>query len=228
MTQRSALISGNIQDQIYNLLKSDILYGVYAQGTQLKEMELAEHFQVSRSPVREALRRLCGDGLLELRSNCGMFVRVFSPKYVRDLLRTRVILESQGMCELSARGLREEERKALRSLRTLAQGAMNKDGTELTEHMQIDEQLHRTFNDFNDNEIMDEVWQRMTPVNVVVQRLSLKNESRARQSQEEHIQVIDYLLSGEVEKAIAMNKLHITHTQAEVERALAHSGQHQI
>ena len=94
MTQRSALISGNIQDQIYNLLKSDILYGVYAQGTQLKEMELAEHFQVSRSPVREALRRLCGDGLLGLRSTCGMFVRGFSPNYVRYLLRTHVILES--------------------------------------------------------------------------------------------------------------------------------------
>ena len=73
-------ISSNIQEQVYEALKNDILYGVLEPGTQLKETELAEYYSVSRSPIREALRRLCGDGLVELKPNCGISVRVFSSK----------------------------------------------------------------------------------------------------------------------------------------------------
>lgn len=221
MNQRTSIISGNIQDQVYTLLKNDVIYGVYEPGAQMKEMELAQHFQVSRSPIREALRRLCGDGLLELRSNCGMFVRVFSPTYVRDLLRARVLLETQGMRELAKNGMSEQEHENLLQIRQRVQyAARNSADTGLMSNMEIDAELHTIFNRFNHNEILDEMWQRMTAVNVVVQRYSLSNCERSRESQDEHLKIIDYLLGNEFEQAIHMNDLHIAHTLATVELAL--------
>jgi len=225
MSIGKAVINGNIQEQIYAALKSDIINGELAFGTQLKEMELAGAFGVSRSPVREALRRLCGDGLLELRPNCGIYVREFSMKYVSDLLDMRCMMESHGMARFRSNGMTEGECKELESLRNLIQKAVwESDTMELAEHMELDAKLHLLFNSLNRNEIMDEMWGRMTLVNVVVQRLSLKE--RALQSHEEHLQVVNCLLEGNVEKAIEMNTLHLEHTKMFVEKALSRNQGH--
>ena len=54
-------IRSNIQEQIYEILKEDIVNGKLEPGKQMKELELVDRFQVSRSPIREALRRLGAD-----------------------------------------------------------------------------------------------------------------------------------------------------------------------
>lgn len=214
-------ISSNIQEQVYEALKSDILYGILEPGTQLKEMELTEYYGVSRSPIREALRRLCGDGLVELKPNCGIFVRVFTVGYVEDILDMRVLLEGRGMQRICTEGMTFEEKEALLSLRDQVMKAIRDcDSTDLPEHMDIDTRLHCLFNDFNRNQVMTETWQRIVPVNVVVQRLSLKNDARALQSQEEHLKIIECLLRKDFQAANEMNKLHLKHTQVHVERVL--------
>ena len=55
----------SVRDQVYDGIKSMIVSGQIPQGTKLQESELAELFQVSRTPVREALKTLKDDGLLE-------------------------------------------------------------------------------------------------------------------------------------------------------------------
>ena len=215
-------ISSNIQEQVYAALKSEIISGELDFGTQLKEMELAETFGVSRSPIREALRRLCGDGLLELRPNCGIFVREFSMKYVSDLLSMRSMMESCGMKQFAADGMQAEDRAQLESLYAVVERATRQcDTMELPQHMDVDAQLHSFFNSMNHNEIMDETWERMKLVNIVVQRLSLKNKTRAKQSQEEHLDVLSCLLAGDVDSAIEKNNIHIQHTKLFVEKALS-------
>ena len=214
-------ISSNIQEQVYEALKNDILYGVLEPGTQLKEMELTEYYGVSRSPIREALRRLCGDGLVELKPNCGIFVRVFTVDYVEDILDLRVLLEGRGMERICTVGMTFQEKEALLLLRDQVIKAIRDcDSTDLPEHMDIDTRLHCLFNSFNHNQVMTETWQRIVPVNVVVQRLSLKNDARALQSQEEHLKIIECLLKKDFEAANEMNKLHLKHTQVHVERVL--------
>ena len=66
----------SVRDQVYDGIKSMIVSGQIPQGTKLQESELAELFQVSRTPVREALKTLKDDGLLESGSGKGLFVKV--------------------------------------------------------------------------------------------------------------------------------------------------------
>ena len=214
-------ISSNIQEQVYKALKNDILYGVLEPGTQLKELELSEIYGVSRSPIREALRRLCGDGLVELTPNCGISVRVFTEEYVEDILDMRILLEGCGMERMCTVGMTAEEKEELLFLRDQVINAIRDcDSIELPEHMNIDTRLHCLFNSFNHNQVMTETWQRIVPVNVVVQRISLNRDARALQSQEEHLKIIESLLNKDFEAANEMNKLHLKHTQEHVERAL--------
>lgn len=214
-------ISSNIQEQVYVALKRDILYGVLEPGTQLKELELTEHYGVSRSPIREALRRLCGDGLVELKPNCGIYVRVFTADYVEDILDMRVLLEGRGMERACTEGINAQQREALLALRDqIVYVIKHFDTTDLVEHMDIDARLHCLLNSFNRNQVMEEMWQRIVPVNVVVQRLSLKADARALQSQEEHLKIIEGILRKDFAAANEINKLHLKHTAMYVEKTL--------
>jgi DNA-binding GntR family transcriptional regulator len=57
-------------DRVYATLRKGILDGTYVQGTRLGEVDLADSLGVSRTPVREALRRLGSEGLLSRRRRC--------------------------------------------------------------------------------------------------------------------------------------------------------------
>ena len=81
-----------IREQVYQILRDDICQGVYAPGTRLQEVDLAENLNVSRSPVREALRQLAADGLLLEIPNKGVYVKEFTAK---DLGVSSVAVDSR-------------------------------------------------------------------------------------------------------------------------------------
>ena len=86
-----------IREQVYQILRDDICQGVYAPGTRLQEVDLAENLNVSRSPVREALRQLAADGLLLEIPNKGVYVKEFTAKDIGEIYDLRVMLESYGI-----------------------------------------------------------------------------------------------------------------------------------
>jgi len=74
-------------------LRSAIMYGVFAPGTQLGEAELAARFEVSRGPLREAMQRLVQEGLLRGERHRGLFVIDLSASDVRDIYLARLALD---------------------------------------------------------------------------------------------------------------------------------------
>ncbi|GGJ42931.1 GntR family transcriptional regulator [Streptomyces brasiliensis] len=77
----------------YERLRSGIISGAFEPGTPLVESTLAAWFEVSRTPVREALTRLEQDGLVSRERN-GLVVRQWTPDEILDVYETRIILES--------------------------------------------------------------------------------------------------------------------------------------
>lgn len=73
-----------------------IFGGQWKTGDRLREEVLAGHFQVSRTPVREALQELAALGLVELRPNCGALVAPFGPREVEEMYEIRALLESEA------------------------------------------------------------------------------------------------------------------------------------
>jgi DNA-binding GntR family transcriptional regulator len=88
-------------------LRSAIMYGVFAPGTQLGESELAARFAVSRGPLREAMQRLVQEGLLRGERHRGLFVIDLSASDVRDIYLARLAIE-RAACELIMTGNRGE------------------------------------------------------------------------------------------------------------------------
>lgn len=86
--------------RIYEELRRAILHGRYLPGERLTEVELATEFSVSRTPVREAIRQLAVDGLIELLPHRGAVVRVAGTEDVREIFDLRAVLE--GYCARQA------------------------------------------------------------------------------------------------------------------------------
>jgi DNA-binding GntR family transcriptional regulator len=79
---------------IVERLREDILAGRLAPGSRLVECELTARFSVSRGPVREALRRLAAEGLIEHRPHRGALVRRLTARAIRELFQIRAELEA--------------------------------------------------------------------------------------------------------------------------------------
>ena len=78
---------------IYNYLKDALLSGVFAPGEQITESKIAKHFGSSRTPVREAFRKLAEDGLLFVNPNKSVLVASYDDKMIKQLGIVRMQLD---------------------------------------------------------------------------------------------------------------------------------------
>jgi DNA-binding GntR family transcriptional regulator len=76
----------------------------YAPGAALSEVRLAEHFDVSRTPIREALKQLQVEGLVEIRPKVGTFVRQISRREIVEMFEVKEVLEGMAARLMARRG----------------------------------------------------------------------------------------------------------------------------
>lgn len=121
-----------IKEKVYSILLENIVEGWLAPGEQLVEMSLAARLGVSKSPVRDALHRLSGDGLVVGASYRGFSVAPMSAKEFLELMQVRAALEifclEQGMDSYTERDVREMESMMDRAADSL--GSSNKQGAQ--------------------------------------------------------------------------------------------------
>jgi DNA-binding GntR family transcriptional regulator len=102
-------------DVAYRSLRADILVGRLAQGARLTEANLAEALGISRTPVREALKRLVLEGFVERETGFGARVATFPEDELEQIFQIRLMLESYA-ARRAARFASAEETAGLRAL----------------------------------------------------------------------------------------------------------------
>ena len=101
-----------LRDVVFNTLRQAILKGELAPGERLMEIQLAERLGVSRTPIREAIRKLELEGLVLMIPRKGAEVAKISEKSLRDVLEVRRSLEELAI-ELACQRMTEEEINSL-------------------------------------------------------------------------------------------------------------------
>ncbi|MBT2469145.1 GntR family transcriptional regulator [Streptomyces sp. ISL-66] len=100
---------------VLEAIKHDILTGVLSPGQALVETELAAHFGVSKTPVREALKTLAGSGLVVMSQYKGVTVRMVDADMAREVYDVRLLLEPEAVRRtVAARAPLDAAREALR------------------------------------------------------------------------------------------------------------------
>lgn len=101
-----------LRDQVYRLIRDDLEAGVLKPGERIVEVELAERYRVSRTPVREALFQVARDGLLASGGERGYVVATDTPTAVEHRHEIRDLLDPQVAFHAATEG-GQEHRKAL-------------------------------------------------------------------------------------------------------------------
>jgi len=112
VTNRVANDRRALVDKLAATLQARVLSGELPSGARLRQEALAEEFGVSRTPVREALRKLQAHGLVELEPNRGALVRALSAREIRDAYEVRAELEGLA-AELAGGRISHEQLDAL-------------------------------------------------------------------------------------------------------------------
>lgn len=98
----------SFSDQVARIVREAILSGNYAPGIQLNEVTLSKLFQISRSPIREGLRKLADEGLVVLHPRRGAFVASFNMDEIQELMEFRQALDVTAAGLASQRATNEE------------------------------------------------------------------------------------------------------------------------
>ena len=85
-----------LRDQIYHIVRGAIVTGRLKPGDSIDEAEIAQHFGISRTPIREAVKKISDESLIEVRAQSGTFVAAISRRQVEEayIIRTALELES--------------------------------------------------------------------------------------------------------------------------------------
>ena len=93
------IVKKTYKDQVVDFIYQLLLTGELGPGDQIKESLLAEEMGISRAPIREAMKELITNGLVDYRPQVGNFIPVLSPKQIIDSYTTRGILEGYAVME---------------------------------------------------------------------------------------------------------------------------------
>jgi DNA-binding GntR family transcriptional regulator len=150
-------------DAAYERLRGAIVEGRYAAGSRLTEVELADSLGMSRTPVREALRRLAGDGLVRA-SDRGVIVDLMDAEEAHhartvraalDVLTAELAARRQRDGEISPAALRAAEDAAAEAEKSIANGAD-------VAAYEADQRLHRQIAEMAGNPVALEMLDRLT------------------------------------------------------------------
>ena len=196
--------SVSLADQVFDRLEADILSGKYARGTVLTEMKLCEELGVSRTPVREALKRLEQEHIID-SSGKGVTVLGISDDDARVLFTIRESVEGLAAAACAA-GISDEQLAGLKENLELQEFYLAKHDSEKIK--ELDSEFHRKIYEAAGSVVWSDTLLPLLNKLQKVRKASLENESRAERSFEEHKAILAALEKRDGNKAKAAMERH--------------------
>jgi DNA-binding GntR family transcriptional regulator len=205
---------GSRSEFVYQMLRQYIQSGELKPGDRVMEGEIAEKLQVSRTPVRDALRRLESDGMVVIEPRVGLQVASLSRASILELYLMRELLEGTAakLCALHATDLELMELEDLVRREKALQGdheALSKHNRRF--HEAIYHGAHNKFLQKSLSAVNDSMW--------LLGRSLMFNPKRAARAQIEHKELLQAILNRDSEAAETVARRHIE--AAKKERLIA-------
>jgi DNA-binding GntR family transcriptional regulator len=195
---------GSAADYAYAILRAEILEGRFAPGRRMREIELSQWLGVSRTPVRAALSRLEGEGLLALVPRTGLVVATLEADAIAELYEMREALEGAAAA-LAARHAGPRDLAALRELveteRRLPADAATRAHHNLAFHAAIYGAAHNRFLVKSLHALHDAI--------ALLGPTTFAAQGRAKQAEREHARIADAIAAQQPEEAEAAARSHV-------------------
>ncbi len=186
---KSERTRGALHREVVDRLREMIVSGELPAGSKIREVELCDLLGVSRTPLREALKTLAGERLLQLRANRSAVVTQLNITEVEQLFQVIGRLESLAG-ELACERATDEELGELVALQaTMKNALLQKD---LATHVETNEKIHALIVQASRNEVLISTWRALSPLVRRARRFNLLYANRWASAVREH----DYMLAA--------------------------------
>ncbi|WP_090797809.1 GntR family transcriptional regulator [Asanoa ishikariensis] len=197
-----------LRDDVYRRLRDAIVDGTFLPGEQLKDGELAEWLGVSRTPVREALLRLAGSGLVVALPGRSTKVSTIDPRAVRDARDVIAAMHELAVRHTTGRLSEDDIDRMREANHRFAEAVTSGD---IAAALDADEEIHRIPVAALGNHALAAVLDQFDPLVRRAERLRFSTDGHA--SVELHARLIDMIAAGDA-RAAASVAFDIWHTLA--------------
>ena len=210
----------SLADIVYERVEEDILTGAYQRGDVLTELKLSEKLNVSRTPVREALRRLEQDDLVESRGKTIVVVGV-THQDLLDMLEIRLRLEglATAMC---CQRIGQKELVELDEIVTLQEFYVSRDLPDKI--LESDSRFHTAIYAACGSRVFDKQLTGLLKRLMRHRKLSVSDNQRAQKSTAEHRAIFNALAAGDAAQVEALATQHVERGQGQYPHQRAGGG----
>lgn len=200
---RSAVLG----EQVYAHIKEMILRGDIASGEKIPEQKIVEQLGVSRTPVREAVRRLAGDGLIVFTPNKSAVVITVDPKFKRDLGVVRITTD----CLSAMLALQNGSNADFEALRALSAECMAAQAEgDIYRRIRYDSAFHMKLVEISGNALLVEIQKNLYVKAQFAQTHTLLRKKGGDMCDvRQHEEIIDALLARDTARVLAAIKRHL-------------------
>jgi DNA-binding GntR family transcriptional regulator len=211
------IVRRSLHDEVASRVRDMIIEGSLAPGARIYEEQLAKALGVSRTPMREALKTLASEGLIELAAARGAVVKRFSPKDVRDMLDVLAVLESFA-ARLACKAASDEQIAELRALHDRMTGFFK--ARNRLEYYKLNQEFHSGVLRLSGNAALQSAH---LAIQARLKRIRYIGNSEPRKwddAMSEHEEMIRRLEARDAEGLAAVLALHMEHTWERVKEIL--------
>jgi DNA-binding GntR family transcriptional regulator len=221
---RAPIKAVGLQQRALEAIRQAIIDGDYPPGSALSEVALAQAYGISRTPVREALKQLQAEGLVQIKQRVGTFVAQPSHRQLVELFELKEVLEGLGARLLARRGPCAE----LTTLETNLQDseAAVRDG-DLTSYAALVDEFHSTIVTGADQSKLAEHYRQLMN-QLAYHRLvvtTLSRPHRPRASCSEHVEIVQHIQAKDGYGAEAAMRRHVRTSHEELMVGLVEADQ---
>lgn len=201
-----SIIKESLSEQIYKVLKTDIINHRINFGEVLVNRNLQERFQVSSTPIRDAILRLKEDGIIEEITRSGAKIIDFDPKFAREVNQL-VMTITLGAVEYSFYENSRDE--VLKNLKKYIE--LQKENINSNLYYDYDYHFHKTFFEFSNNSLLKDLFKKYNLINEILVRayhrenVSIENRSYCIK---DHEKIIESIENNDLESTLAIIKKH--------------------
>lgn len=206
-----------LRDVVFNTLRQAILKGELKPGERLMEIALAERLGVSRTPIREAMRKLELEGLVVMIPRRGAQVANITEKDLNDVLEVRIALENLSI-EKACQYMTEEQMEELKAAAQKFERSIT--GRNPVRLAEADEAFHEIIYQASDNRRLKQVLNNLREQIYRYRVEYLKEEETRNLLIQEHQELYNAIRSRDVKKAQEISFRHIENQRQAIIRSI--------
>jgi len=178
----------SLSDRIFEIIEEAILSGSIGPGERIIETELAKNLGTSKSPVREALKKLEGEGVVDLLPRKGFIVKKIDRKSVEDFCEVMFIVEPP----VAALSLKKRDRTVCKKLDKIMKDMRSSlSQKEYRLYLTLNRNFHGLFYELTENELITKVFRILYNQTDIFRSTFLYTGERLLRSMEEHLAIAD-------------------------------------